>query len=346
MRTVFSWAIENSYGEFVAGDYVIPLEDVTLVQEIDTLVDSDPRGASDARDYASIPTTGRANAEVGGIAYQEILGDLLYGIMGQREAYGDGYEYSVSELPPSFSIQSEDIDAMVPQYEGEIDPRLVHRYSGCMLKELEMVFSTQDAIRWKASFVGQGAIITLGFRSIQWAESEETWNPIVNARWDGQDFWGPGYSPIHPDAENVEWNLLPSETPLLGWGMDVFLGDEAKRENVSEISIKLSREEILHYTPQLSNPARVYLGPLEVTFDMVLLRDESTEEERYENKIQEKVLVICSSGGETLTFRASRTDFGDSAMEEDRSETGMQLTYHCRGLYNTDDSGPCIFRLA
>lgn len=338
--TALTWKIESSYGEFVAGEYAIPFEEISLNREIESYVDSGLRGASDAHDYASIPTTGRANAEIGGIAYQEILGDLLLGIMGQREAYGEGYEYRVSDSPPSFSIQAEDIGYFS---HDELNTRLIHRYSGCMLKELEIVLSTQDALRWRASFVGQGARIIISYNAKKWAESVESWDQEINAKWDGTDYWGP-HSP-HPESETVNWTLMPSETPLLGWSMNTYFGDAEERENVTEIAIRLFREEITRYSPLLANPSRVYLGPLGVTFDITLQRDDEGEEERYESKIQEKVRVVCSSDASTLTFRATKTDFGDGAMEEDRSETNFQLTYHCRALYNSSDSGPCIFRL-
>lgn len=331
-QTSFTWAVESNYGSFVEGQYVIPVEDINLGQQIDSYIDNGLRGASDAHDYASIPTTGGANAEVGGPLFQEILGDLLLGSMGTSSAYGTGTEYAVYDFPPSFSLQCED--------RNQITPRLVHRYSGCALEALEITLSAEDVLRWNATFFGQGDTINVSFNAKEWA-SDESWDEEDNANWD-EEYWGPTAS---EGGEAVEWNLMPSESPFYGYDMDVYFGAGSARENVKEITIHLERERLSHYTGPFANPDKVYVGPLGVTFDILLVHDDSQEEDRYEDKTQEEVKVTLCSGGDTLFFRSSKTDFGDSPIEKDRSEAGTLLTYHCRGLYNETDSGPCIFRL-
>jgi hypothetical protein len=157
------------------------------------------------------------------------------------------------------------------------------------------------------------------------------------------DLWGPGYG--LPGGEVVEWAVRPSEKAFVGWNTNVFFGSENKRESVHSITMTLSRKEDFHYSSVFTNPSRMFMGPVEVTFDVSVTHDERSDEERYEDKTQEKVEVESESDGKTFLFRSSKTDFGDAPIEKDRSEPGMLLTYHCRGLYNEDDSGPCIFRL-
>jgi len=144
---------------------------------------------------------------------------------------------------------------------------------------------------------------------------------------------------------------IPADTtsaPFLGWQTKVYMSGTLVGE-LTEGELTLSREVTLFYGADgLAVPAQAHVGPLSVTGRATVKFNDIAFYNRYKNKTQDEFRIEWEYGSgadlKKLTFRASKMDYGEGAVEIDRTGVYMTLAYSLRALHNVTD-GPCRFTL-
>lgn len=327
--TQVGWAIEDTFGVFKAPTYLTPTLAMNLRKEIDPILDDAIRGVA-AKDFASYAGLSLVSGELSGFAYPTTLNDLIRGMLGTRDVLATGYQYELADTVPSFSFQI---------YDDKIESgNKVQRFTGCFLRELTITMSGGTLLTWSASFVGQAfAWGSVGFTVGKWAASVPAWDSAINIKWNTKRRWGPHGG--HTGGGMAQPSL---DTPFSNWTAVAKMGSPAAYGRVTDAQITLRREPILHYGDIADEPSAIYAGLLEVTGQITVRQDDS-DRARYDDKTQELFEITWTQGDYTLYFRGTDVDYGDAPLSIDRSGVAQELTYSIRALYNSTDSGPCIF---
>lgn len=333
----FGWNVESTYGQYVATTQVVPVTRLLATQGAEAILDQGERGVSDARDYAAWWGPALGECQAGGFGYAEYLGELLWGAMGTRAAISGGYEYVAGEAPPSFSLQWE--DTLAPPR------RAVYHLAGGRLVELTIAWDRQGVLEWEAAWqAGAVGRVEAGYTERRWAQDAATWDPAINGRWsDGVSRWGDGTG---SSGTLPSWDapVVPSGL-LVGWGGEASVGVTPAALDARRLTITLARPATPTYGAGLLAPSALHAGVLGATMELEVPWQEAAQLTRYTAKTQEPLELTVTQGTTELYFRAYKTDFGESPPEVDRKGNFAVLTYHCRALYNSNDEGPCLWRL-
>lgn len=137
---------EATYGDGGAPTLMIPSEPPDISEVYEQILDQGLRGYP-AVDYAAIQGASHIEADINGVIYPDIVGWLLYGIMGDASFDDSGtpnvHTFKAGNDPPSYALQDEN---QVQTY----------RYTGMRLSEFSFSFDAAEGLtEYSASFMGQ-----------------------------------------------------------------------------------------------------------------------------------------------------------------------------------------------
>jgi len=311
-ETKVGWAIESTWGIFSEPTYIMPVVEAEASEIQESIYDSSIRGVAACLDFASYRGLTHATASLGGEAYPELLGDLLYSTLGSRSSITGGYRYTLGASPPSLSIQVDDGEAGLT------------RLLGCYVEELTIVSGPH--IMWNASLIGKELLYSDGPGSTgvaHWGSSEDDYEIL----WDGQARWAAA------DGESIIWSggVKGVTQPLRGWSLDIAVDGEDVP--ATAFSISLNRPVSLYFSDSFGVPSQAVVSPLELTVELSALQDSMSA--YYTG--QHTLSIAVSSPTYTLHFYSGNVSFDEAPFDVDRSGIASLLTYYTRVLYNTSN---------
>ena len=137
---------------------------------------------------------------------------------------------------------------------------------------------------------------------------------------------------------------FPSETHtsapfFLGWQGSVSLGGSFFR--IIEGELTIAREVALHYNLQNTQyPGTAYAGAPEITGTFTIDYTAGSDWARYTSHQQGSIDLYYALGTRSLKIELGSVDFGEGAIEIDKSGASLSLGYSWRALYVPALGGP------